>query len=75
MIVEEIDCFTTDYGTYSLPRLLVELRDMENAMADAAADIIEIMMPDHKEAQERRRLAAIAQFDEDVRMGRIDPNY
>ncbi len=70
-----IDCFTTDYGTYNLAQVLAELRDMENATADAAADFIEIMLPDHKAAQDRRTLAEAARFDEDVRMGRIDPNY
>jgi hypothetical protein len=66
------DFFVTDYGTFDLTALLARLRNMDNADAEAAADIIWIMLPDHKAAQAKRDRIAELQAKIDAIRGEDD---
>jgi len=44
----EIDYVVTDYGDISIPVLISQLRKLENANADTAVDVIEVLLMDVK---------------------------
>jgi hypothetical protein len=63
--------FTTDWGTFDLAAVLKALRASDDEEVRAAADIIEIMMPDHMEAQEKRRRIAALKAEIDAITGEV----
>jgi hypothetical protein len=51
----EFDAFTTDWGTFNVKEVQDALRaDPTNRLLNAASDMIDIMMGDHKAMQAKR---------------------
>jgi hypothetical protein len=71
-IIGTLYAFTTDHGTYDLDKVLAELRRCKDALPYAAADIIEMMLPDHRAAQAKRDRIAELQAEIDAIRGEDD---
>jgi hypothetical protein len=52
--VKTIETFTTDWGTYPIKDMLDAMRASDDRLINAAADMVELILPDHKAMQARR---------------------
>jgi hypothetical protein len=52
--VKTIETFTTDWGTYPIKDMLDAMRASGDRLINAAADMVELILPDHKAMHARR---------------------